>query len=237
MGYWATSLSGASLQLVGDLNPDGSEMLWGDAPADAIDGGLDRLIHRLRADLGRWPTVDEVDAVKRTAPEMVEAVAAARRVFTEDVEREPTDGEIEAGLAFSDTGLSLDSVLRADIAVGDTVRWAVMRNVGGWQEVDHTAEGVVSSIEERTRTNGWSGRAYTAVVYVVDGVDVDRAYAHKVLPGDKPVEVENAEREERRRRDGDRLTGFLPDEDEDDSGINGGFGLIYNRNPKGAGHE
>lgn len=58
MGYWATSLSGGSLQFVGDPNPDGTEMLWGDAPADRIDAGLDALIRRLAADLGRHPTVD-----------------------------------------------------------------------------------------------------------------------------------------------------------------------------------
>lgn len=229
MGYWASSMTGASLQLVGDLNPDGTEMLWGDAPADKLDAGLDELIRRLRVDLGRFPTVDEIEAVKATAPEMVEAIAKARKVFAADIEREATDGEVAAGLAFSDTRISLDSVMRADIVAGDVIRWAVMRPAqdGPWDEIDHTAEAIVESIEERQAVSSWTDKTYTKVVYVVtlDGVktDVDRAYASKVLPGDKPVDEENAAREARRAKE----TSFPLLDDED--GGDGGFGLLYNR--------
>ena len=230
MGYWSTSLTGASLQQIGDLNPDGSEMLWGDAPADRLDDGIEKLILRLQADLGRSPTVGEVDAEKATAPEMIEAIAKARKVFAEDIEREATDGEIAAGLAFSDTGISLESVMRRDIVVGDTIRWAVMRDCGFFTEIDNTAEAVVESIEERDRINTWTGNAYTHVVYVVtvDGVatDVDRAYASKVLPGDRTVEEENTARDRRRKADEWLQTDYTPPTE--DSQLQ--FPLLYNRN-------
>lgn len=198
MGYWATSLSGASLQFVGDLNPDGSEMLWGDAPADMIGDGLERLILRLRDELGRWPGAAEVDAARPGAPEMAEAVGRAREVFEGDVGRPATDGEVAAGLAFSDTGVVLDSMVRSDIRVGDRVRWAVMRDAGFWREVDHVAEGTVAAIEERRFRSAWSGQYHTKTVLVVrreDSVDdVDKAYATRVIDGDEPVESVNARR-------------------------------------------
>ena len=109
MGYWATTMQGDSLQVFGDLNPDSSEMLWGDSPADAIDAGLSRLIQRMRRDLGRFPTTKEIDAVKTTAPEMIEAITEATELFTADVGRTPTSGEIAAGLAFSDSKTALES--------------------------------------------------------------------------------------------------------------------------------
>lgn len=196
MGYWGTSATGESFAY--GTNPDGSEMLWGDAPADAIDAGLDRLIIRLREELGRFPTVAEVDAVKATAPEMVKAIATASASFTDDIGRSPTDGEITAGLAFSDTGISVDEAQRRDIAVGDTVSWAVMRTVGFFAEVDRIAYAVVEGIAEREAVSSWSGQPYTKVVYVVrDGdtvVDVERGYASKVLPGDPTVDEVNARR-------------------------------------------
>lgn len=229
MGYWATSLAGASLQLVGDLNPDGSEMLWGDAPADCIGGGVHKLITRLRGELGRFPTAAEVDAVKATAPEMTEAIAEAILVFTDDIGRQPTDGEIAAGLEFSDTEIALDSDMRADITVGDVIRWAVMREAadGPWSEIDYVAEAVVESIEERQAVSSWSGSVYTKLVYVVtlDGAktDVDRSYATKVLPGDEPVEVRNAKREEQRKQEWT----LTDDEGDDDQPCL--FPLMYNR--------
>jgi hypothetical protein len=109
MGYWSTSLEGHSLQMFGDLNPDGSEMIWGDSPADALSAGLSRLIQRMHTELGRYPTVAELDAVKTTAPEMVEAITEAEAVFTADVGRPPTPGEITAGLAFADSEIALES--------------------------------------------------------------------------------------------------------------------------------
>lgn len=198
MGYWATSLEGHSLQLVGDLNPDGSEMLWGDAPADRIDAGLHALIVRLKGDLGRHPTVAEVDAARAAAPEMADAVAGAREVFARDTGRPATDGEVAAGLAFADTGIVLDSFLRSDIAVGDRVRWAVMRPAGFFREVDHIAEGTVAAIEDRRVRSSWSDSYYVKTFLVVrreDSVDdVEKAYATRVIDGDEPVEAVNARR-------------------------------------------
>jgi len=203
MGYWATSLTGASLQLFGDPNPDGSEMLWGDAPADCLDGGIERLIDRLHTDLGRWPTVAEVDAVKADSPEMVAAIAKAKQVFEADIERPATDGEIAAGLDFTDTGISLDSAMRRDIGVGDTITWAVMRDCGFYQEVDYIHAGVVAG-EDSCEAEGYGGRTYTKRYYnVVDNKGivwaVEKAYANKVLPGDKTVDEINAEREKANR--------------------------------------
>lgn len=202
MGYWAASLSGESLQLFGDVNPDGSEMLWGDAPADRIDTGVDNLITRLRLDLDRWPTAAEIDAVKDTAPEMVAAIAEAREVFAQDIERDATDGEVAAGLAFADTEIALDSAMRRDIVVGDPISWAVMRQADGpWLEIDYIAQADVEEIAERDAVSSWSGRPYTSRVYVVrhqgELIDVERAYATKVLPSDKSVEDINAERKAR----------------------------------------
>lgn len=197
MGYWATSLTGASLQNFGDLNPDGSEMLWGDAPADRIDDGLHKLIIRLRDDLGRFPTVAEVDAVKATAPEMTKAIADAILVFHDDIERQPTDGEITAGLAFADTEISLDSAMRADIRVGDKITWPVWRDAGFGREIDHIAEGIVAQIGTR-EAEGMGGTYQQACYEVVDrdgkAHTVDRHWATKVLPGDKSIDEINAER-------------------------------------------
>ena len=60
MGYWNTSPTGESF--AEGTNPDGSEMLWGDAPADHIDDALVKVIAAFRADLGRAPTVEELVA-------------------------------------------------------------------------------------------------------------------------------------------------------------------------------
>lgn len=203
MGYWNTSPTGQSFAR--GVNEDGSEMLWGDAPADRIDEGVHAVITRLRLDLGRFPTLGELDEARVDAPEMAEAVAKARKVFAEDIEREATDAEVAAGLRFSDSGIALDSEIRADIKPGDVIRFALWRQDGdGWTVVDHTEDGVVKEIAERDAVNPWSGRTYTQVVYVVDrggaDHDVDREYASKVLPGDRSVEEENAAREQYRSK-------------------------------------
>lgn len=198
MGYWGTSRSGESF--AAGVNDDGSEMLWGDAPADALDEGIVRLVTRLRLDLGRFPTVEEVDAVKATAPEMVAAIVEASKAFRRDIERDPSDAEIAAGLAFSDTEISLDSIVRADVVVGDSITWAVMRDNGFYKEIDYIAGGEVTAIVEQ-EFDGYNGVAYSRPFYEVlhDGVSVlvDCSYANKVLPGDKTVEEINAERDAR----------------------------------------
>lgn len=202
MGYWSTTLSGQSLQLFGDLNPDNSEMLWGDYPADMIDAGLENLIARLTAELGRYPSLAEVDAVKSTAPEMVAAIAEARKAFESDIERPATDGEIAAGLAFSDTEISLDCFIRRDIHVGDRVSWAVMRDTGAWKEIDYLAEGEVIAVEVRAMTSSWGTWEKTFLtVRREDSIDeIEKAYASKVLPGDPTVAERNAEREARKNK-------------------------------------
>jgi len=201
MGYWGTSADGGSLRPDGDRNPDGSEMLWGDAPADRIDEGVSGLITRLRLDLGRFPTLAEVRVARDDSAEIDDAIARAREVFARDVGREATIGEVAAGLAFSDTEIALDSAVRADITVGDTVRWALFRESGPYHEIDRVVDAVVESIEERDATS-WTGATYTKVVYVVtlDGaaVDVAREYASKVLPGDPTVGEVNSARFRRR---------------------------------------
>jgi hypothetical protein len=203
MGYWATSLSGESLQLFGDVNPDGSEMLWGDSPADRIDEGVHNLITRLRLDLGRFPTVAEVREARDESPEIADAIVKAREVFAQDIERPATEGEVAAGLAFCDTEIALDAEMRRDVIVGDTITWAVMRQAAGpWLEIDYIAQADVLEIAERDAISSWSGRPYLSRVYVVrhggELIDVDRAYATKVLPGDKSIEDINAEREARK---------------------------------------
>lgn len=202
MGYWGTSATGDSLRPEGDRNPDGSEMLWGDDPADRIDEGVRDLITRLRLELGRFPTLAEARGARDDSPEIAAAVAEAREVFARDVGREATVGEVAAGLAFSDTEVALDLAVRADVTVGDTIRWALFRDSVFYSEVDRTVDAVVESIEERDAVSSWSGEGYTRVVYVVtlDGakVDVAREYASKVLPGDPTVEEINSVRFRRR---------------------------------------
>jgi DNA-directed RNA polymerase specialized sigma subunit len=106
MGYWETDPDGHSFS-------SGYEMLWGDSPADDIDNGLHRLIERITQDYGRPPTVTELDNLKfgtngvKRAPEIVEAIKAAKKSFREGVGRSPTDDEIVAGLRFSDSALTL----------------------------------------------------------------------------------------------------------------------------------
>jgi len=200
MGYWSTSLDGASLQLYGDLNPDGSEMLWGDAPADRIDSGIDSLIGRLRDELGRFPSVEEVDAVKDSAPEMLDAIAAAREVFAQDVEREMSDGELAAGLLFADTALALDFAIRRDIQIGDSIRFGVFRDCGFFREIDRVADAVVEFASTRT-AEGILGPVDVPVFLAreADGTlhTVDVSYASKVLPGDESVDEVNDKREQR----------------------------------------
>jgi hypothetical protein len=55
MGYWHQGPSGESFS-------EGSEMVWGDAPADAMGDALDRIIQAFKDDVGRAPTKAEVRA-------------------------------------------------------------------------------------------------------------------------------------------------------------------------------
>jgi hypothetical protein len=115
-------------------------MVFGDAPAGALAEGLNSLIERLAADLGRIPTVEEVDALKSSAPEVLAAIEEARKVFRCDMGRDPSAEEIAAGLAFVDAArearrrahLTQASARRArPVLAGPTllrsVRWARVR--------------------------------------------------------------------------------------------------------------
>jgi hypothetical protein len=122
MGYWYTAPGGESLFLpVGASNPDGTQMRWGDAPSDEIDHGLHALIDRLRRELGRFPSIAEIDNQRTTAWEMRRALRDAIRAFRSDLGRPPTAGEIQAGLDFAATAIVLEGVVREDIEVGDVV--------------------------------------------------------------------------------------------------------------------
>ena len=92
-----------------------------------IEEGIQRLIARLYTELRRHPTVAEID--ERTycptaAPEIVEAMANAARVFREDVGREPIPDELQAGLLLADTQAAVFTYLELEIQVGDHVMWA-----------------------------------------------------------------------------------------------------------------
>jgi hypothetical protein len=106
---------------------DGAELVWGDPPAAMIEEGIQRLIARLYTELRRHPTVAEIDEQTygpTAAPEIVEAMANAARVFREDVGREPTPDELQAGLLFADTQGAVFRYLELEIQVGDRVMWA-----------------------------------------------------------------------------------------------------------------
>ena len=106
---------------------DATEILWGYPPADKIDEGVQRLIARLYAELRRYPEVAEIDEHiygPTTAPEIIEAIADAAKIFREDVGRDPTPAEAQAGLLMADTETALFTYLEHDIQVGDRVMWA-----------------------------------------------------------------------------------------------------------------
>ena len=108
-------------------NVIGAELLWGEPPAAMIEEGIQRLIARLYTELRRHPTVAEIDErvyCPRPAPEIVEAMAKAARVFREDVGRDPTRAELQAGLVLADTQGALFTYLELEIQVGDRVIWA-----------------------------------------------------------------------------------------------------------------
>lgn len=122
MGYWFTEPGGVSMFApAGILNADGSDMRWGDPPADELCAGLAALIERLRTELGRYPSIAEIEAQKRTAWEMRRALRAAAAAFRRDLGRPPSRWEIGAGLVFADTAHALESALTAELSVGDTV--------------------------------------------------------------------------------------------------------------------
>jgi hypothetical protein len=122
---------------------NGAELLWGDPPAAMIEEGIQRLIARLYTELRRHPTVAEIDEQTygpTAAPEIVEGMANAARVFREDVGREPTPEELQAGLLLADTQGAVFRYLELEIQVGTRVMWA---------ECDENGELLLQTIDGR----------------------------------------------------------------------------------------
>lgn len=55
MGWWHQDTEGRSFAA-------GSNLYWGDGPADIVDQALDRIRAQFREDLGREPTIREIRA-------------------------------------------------------------------------------------------------------------------------------------------------------------------------------
>jgi hypothetical protein len=142
---------------------NGAKLLWGDPPAAMIEEGIQRLIARLYTELRRHPTVAEIDEQTygpTAAPEIVEAMANAARVFREDIGREPTRAEVQAGLLLADTQVALFTYLELEIQVGDRVMWAerddngeiLHQSLDGRDDMIVPAYGTVAAQPE-----GWHG--------------------------------------------------------------------------------
>lgn len=104
-----------------------AELFWGEPPAAMIDASIQQLIARLYAELRRHPTVAEIDEEiygPAPAPEIVEGMANAAMVFREDLGRDPTRAELQAGLVLADTQGALFTYLELEIQIGDRVMWA-----------------------------------------------------------------------------------------------------------------
>ncbi|KKK64055.1 hypothetical protein LCGC14_2988060 [marine sediment metagenome] len=56
MGYWNQTEEGCSLV------KDGTGLIWGDQPADAMDDALEKIIDHFRRDWERLPTKEEIMA-------------------------------------------------------------------------------------------------------------------------------------------------------------------------------
>jgi hypothetical protein len=142
---------------------DDAEILWGDPPAAMIEEGIQRLIARLYGELRRYPSVAEIDEHTygpTTAPEIVEGIANAARVFREDVGRDATPAEVQAGLLLADTEAALFDYMEYDIQVGDRVMWAERDDNGELlhQTLDGRDDALVFAYGTVTaQPHGWHG--------------------------------------------------------------------------------
>jgi hypothetical protein len=104
-----------------------TDLVWGEPPAALIDEAAQRLIARLYDELHHHSSVAEIDENiygPTMAREIVEGLANAARVFREDIGRDPTPAELQAGLVLADTPGALSTYLELEIQVGDRVWWA-----------------------------------------------------------------------------------------------------------------
>lgn len=158
MTHW--SLGGTKLA---ESYTDDTELLWGQPPAAMIEEGIQRLIARLYTQLRRYPTVAEIDEQTygpTAAPEIIEGIANATKVFREDVGRGPTPAELAAGLLLADTEAALFTYLELEIQVGDRVMWAecdgngdlLHQTLDGRDDMIVPAYGIVTAQPE-----GWNG--------------------------------------------------------------------------------
>ncbi|OBA64697.1 hypothetical protein A5647_24805 [Mycobacterium sp. 1100029.7] len=158
MTHW--SLGGIKLA---ESYTDSTELLWGEPPAAMIEEGVQRLIARMYTQLRRHPTAAEIDEQiygPAAAPEIIEGIANATRVFREDIGRDPTPSEVGAGLLLADTEAALFTYLELEIQVGDRVMWAerddngdlLHRTLDGRDDMIVPAYGIVTAQPE-----GWHG--------------------------------------------------------------------------------
>jgi hypothetical protein len=158
-----THLSQSGTNFAEGHGANGTELLWGEPAAAMIEEGIQRLIGRLYSELRRHPTVAEIEKQvygPTAAPEIVEAMANAARVFREDLGRDPTPAEMQAGLLLADTQGALFTYLELEIQVGDRVMWAERDDKGellhqtldGRDDMIVPAYGIVTAQPE-----GWYG--------------------------------------------------------------------------------
>lgn len=110
-----------------DANAYDSELLWGESPAAVMEEAIQRLIARLYDELRCHPTAAEIDEqiyCPSPAPEIVEGIINAAKVFRDDIGRDPTLVELQAGLLLADPQEALFTYLELEIQVGDRVMWA-----------------------------------------------------------------------------------------------------------------
>jgi hypothetical protein len=142
---------------------NGTEMLWGEPPAAMIDAAIQRLIGRLYGELQHHPTVGEIEehiCGATMAREIVEGIANAAKVFREDVGRNPTPTELQAGLMLADTQGALFTCLGLEIQVGTRVMWAERDENGELlhQTLDGSDDMIVPAYGTVTaQPEGWRG--------------------------------------------------------------------------------
>ena len=168
---------------------DGNVVLWGYPAATMIDAGVQRLIARLDAELGTYPSPAEIEEHlygTTAAPEITGALIYAARVFRHDVGRYPTPAEVLAGLLLVDTEMALLIYIANDIRVGYRVMWPEHDDNGVLvrRTRDDSDDPLVFSYGTVTaQPEGWNG--HNTITCDDDRtVSIDREWLMKV-PGGK----------------------------------------------------